>query len=300
MFSRFTTDPMSFDTTFWLFFAGLAASAAGGMLGMAGGIFVVPALTILFHLGMHTAVGASIVSVIACSCGSASDFLRGGLTNVRLAVVLETGTTLGALTGVLVAGVIPVQALNFLFAVVLLVSAWQMFVRREDPATAVAANARGLAATLGLNTTYRDARLGRDVPYQVHRVPVGLLLMYVAGLISALLGIGSGILKIPAMDNALRLPIKVSTATSNFMIGVTAAASACAYFVRGQIDAAVAGPVALGSVVGAILGARVLMMVPSAHLRFLFLTVLVVVACQMLLQGLDIHPLDQLSSHVVR
>ncbi|WP_118179859.1 sulfite exporter TauE/SafE family protein [Paraburkholderia phosphatilytica] len=289
---------MNFDITFWLFCVGLGASAVGGMLGMASGLFIVPALTTLFHFGMHTAIGASIVSVIACSCGGAAGFLRGGLTNVRLAVVLETGTTLGALTGVLVAGVIPVAALDFLFAAVLLISAWQMFVRREDPVdTRSSPAARSLASALGLNASYPDARLRREISYEVHRVPAGLLLMYVAGLVSALLGIGSGILKIPAMDNALRLPIKVSTATSNFMIGVTAAASACAYFVRGEIVTAVAGPVALGSVVGAVLGAQVLMKVPAAQLRLLFLTVLVCVACQMSFQGLGIHPLDHLSGH---
>jgi uncharacterized membrane protein YfcA len=246
-----------------------------------------------FHIDMHAAIGTSIVSVIACSCGGAAAFLRGGLTNVRLAVVLEAGTTLGALTGVLLAGIVPVAALNFLFAGVLLVSAWQMFIRREDPALAPdAAPPGGLAAALDLHSSYPDARLRRDVAYRVQRVPAGLTLMYVAGLVSALLGIGSGILKIPAMDNALRLPIKVSTATSNFMIGVTAAASASAYFLRGEIVSTVAGPVALGSVLGAILGARVLMKVRSERLRLLFLSMLVIVAGQMVLQGIGVNLLE--------
>lgn len=284
---------MSFESTLWLFCAGLGASAAGGMLGMASGLFIVPILTMLFHIDMHAAIGTSIVSVIACSCGGAAAFLRGGLTNVRLAVVLETGTTLGALTGVLLAGIVPVAALNFLFAGVLLVSAWQMFLRREDPALSPdPAPAQGLAAALDLHSSYPDTRLRRDVPYQVKRVPAGLTLMYVAGLVSALLGIGSGILKIPAMDNALRLPIKVSTATSNFMIGVTAAASASAYFLRGEIVSAIAGPVALGSVLGAVLGARVLMKVRSERLRLLFLSMLVLVAGQMVLQGIGVNLLE--------
>ncbi|SAK55650.1 Sulfite exporter TauE/SafE [Caballeronia hypogeia] len=280
---------MSMESTFWLFCAGLGASAAGGMLGMASGLFIVPILTLFFHTGMHTAVGASIVSVIACSCGGAAAFLRGGLTNVRLAVVLETGTTLGALTGVLLAGIVPVAALDFLFAGVLVVSAWQMFVRREEAAGArPRAPAKGLATTLGLHASYPDTHLRREIPYEVRRVPAGLSLMYVAGLVSALLGIGSGILKIPAMDHALRLPIKVSTATSNFMIGVTAAASASAYFLRGEIVSAVAGPVALGSVIGAMAGARVLMKVRGERLRVLFLSMLLLVACQMALQGFGI------------
>ncbi|SAK64925.1 sulfite exporter TauE/SafE family protein [Caballeronia ptereochthonis] len=284
---------MSFEPTLWLFCAGLGASAAGGMLGMASGLFIVPILTMFFHLDMHAAIGTSIVSVIACSCGGAAAFLRGGLTNVRLAVVLETGTTLGALTGVLLAGIVPVAALDYLFAGVLLVSAWQMFVRREDPAlSSLPAPAKGLAAALDLHSSYPDSRLHREVAYEVRRVPAGLTLMYVAGLVSALLGIGSGILKIPAMDNALRLPIKVSTATSNFMIGVTAAASASAYFLRGEIVSAIAGPVALGSVLGAVLGARVLMKVRSERLRLLFLSMLVLVACQMVLQGMGVNLME--------
>lgn len=281
---------MSLQTTLWLFCAGLGASAAGGMLGMASGLFIVPILTMFFHVDMHAAIGTSIVSVIACSCGGAAAFLRGGLTNVRLALVLETGTTLGALCGVLLAGIVPVSALDFLFAGVLLVSAWQMFVRREDPVSATSLTpSHGLAAVLELHSSYPDHRLRRDVAYRVQRVPLGLTLMVVAGMVSALLGIGSGILKIPAMDNALRLPIKVSTATSNFMIGVTAAASGCAYFLRGEIVSALAAPVALGSVLGAVLGARVLMKVRSERLRVLFLSVLVIVAGQMVLQGMGIN-----------
>jgi uncharacterized protein len=282
---------MSFTITLWLFIAGLGSSALGGMLGMASGLFIVPMLVVLFHFDLHVAVGASIVSVIACSCGGAADFLRHGLTNVRLALVLETGTTLGALTGVLVAGLIPVAALDFLFAAVLLVSAWQMFLRRTEPVALATPAARGgLAAALELHSSYRDPRLNREVAYEVRRVPAGLSLMYVAGLVSALLGIGSGILKIPAMDHALRLPIKVSTATSNFMIGVTAAASAGAFFLRGEIVSAIAGPVALGSVIGAVIGARILMKVSNERLRLLFSSVLVLVACAMLLQGFGIDP----------
>jgi uncharacterized membrane protein YfcA len=142
---------------------------------------------------------------------------------------------------------------------------------------------------LRLDSTYPDRALGRDVAYQVRRVPVGLMLMYGAGLISALLGIGSGVLKIPAMDTALRLPIKVSSATSNFMIGVTAAASAGAYFMRGDIVPAVAGPVALGSVAGAAVGARLLQLVPNEKLRLLFVLILVGLSIQMLLRAVGVH-----------
>jgi uncharacterized protein len=144
---------------------------------------------------------------------------------------------------------------------------------------------------LRLRATYPDRALGRDVYYRVRRVPVGMLLMYGAGLISALLGIGSGVLKIPALDTALRLPIKVSSATSNFMIGVTAAASGVAYFARGDIDPAIAGPVALGSVIGSVLGARFLMAVSGDRLRVLFVIVIVALAAQMLQAAFQGHPM---------
>jgi uncharacterized membrane protein YfcA len=274
----------------WLFTVSLGASTLGGMLGMAGGIFIVPMLAIFGHVDIHTAIGASLVSVIACSCGSAAPFLRGGLTNIRLAVVLEVATTLGALSGVFLFGVVPVSCLFFLFAVILLLSAQQMMARRGDPVGASTSFVSGRwTAMLRLDSSYPDRELGEMTAYRVHRMPMGMMLMYGAGLISALLGIGSGVLKIPAMDTALRLPIKVSSATSNFMIGVTAAASAGAYFVRGDIVTAVAGPVALGSFVGAGLGARILMRVSNDRVRLLFVVVLVVLGAQMLLQAFGIH-----------
>ncbi|WP_084168981.1 sulfite exporter TauE/SafE family protein [Paraburkholderia acidipaludis] len=260
------------------------------MLGMASGLFIVPALTVFGHMNMHVAVGASLVSVIACSSGSAASYLRARLTNVRLAVLLESGTTLGALTGVLLAGVVPVRALDFLFAGIMLISAWQMFVQRVERSMASTDQAERVAsARLALGSSYPDPLTGREIRYSVGRVHWALSLMYVAGLVSALLGIGSGVLKIPAMDVALRLPIKVSTATSNFMIGVTAAASACAYFLRGEIVTSIAAPIALGSVAGAVLGARVLMKVSSQRLRHFFVAVLILVALQMFLQGCNLH-----------
>jgi uncharacterized membrane protein YfcA len=281
---------MDAQFSLWLFSVSLAASALGGMLGMASGIFIVPILTMFGHLEIHKAIGASIVSVIACSCGGAAPFLRSRLTNVRLAIVLEVATTLGALTGVLVAGVVPVSYLFFLFAGILFLSAQQMLAKRREPIqTGAAADACRWGAALNLHSSYPDHTLGRETAYKVQRVPMGMTLMYGAGLISALLGIGSGVLKIPAMDTALRLPIKVSSATSNFMIGVTAAASAGAYFMRGDIVTTLAGPVALGSMVGAVLGARILMRVSNEKLRILFVIVLVALGIQMLLTAVGVH-----------
>jgi len=264
-----------------LLLSSLGASALGGALGMASGIFIVPLLTVFFAMPLHAAVAASIVSVIACSCGSGASFLRGGLTNIRIAIVLEIATTLGAITGVVLGGQIPVSFLYALFSLILIVSAKQMLARRIE---SISQNPRGgrrdMATILRLHSVYPDQEQ-RDVFYYVQRVPLGLSFMYGAGVISALLGIGSGVLKIPAMDSALRLPIKVSSATSNFMIGVTAAASGVAYYIRGDIDPMVAGPVALGSVVGSLLGARLLMGLPADKLRLFFVVVLIALAIQM-------------------
>jgi uncharacterized protein len=246
----------------WLFAVALCTSMLGGVLGMASGIFIVPVLTMFGRIDMHTAVGASLISVIACSCASAAPFLK-GLTNIRLAILLETATTSGALCGVFLAGWIPTRYLFLLFALILLLSAQQMLARRKD----------------------------RDDSSSLQRLPLAMTLMYGAGLISALLGIGSGVLKIPAMDTALRLPIKVSSATSNFMIGVTAAAGAAAYFARGEIVTSVAAPVALGSVVGSALGARVLINVPAQRLRLMFIVILGLLAAQMLLAAFGINPI---------
>ena len=279
---------MAVGTILWLVGVSAGASALGGMLGMARGIFIVPILTMFAGIDIHAAIGASIVSVIACSCGGAAPFLRGGFTNIRLAIVLETATTFGALTGVLLSGIVPVPVLYGIFAAVLLLSARQMLGRRRDPAVVPRATGEG-GWRRQLDSSYPDHARGRDIAYRVERLPLGLGLMYGAGLISALLGIGSGVLKIPAMDTALRLPIKVSSATSNFMIGVTAAASAGAYFTRGDISPAIAGPVALGSVVGAILGARVLMAISGEAIRLLFVVVLVALAGQMLLSAFGVH-----------
>jgi hypothetical protein len=274
-----------FSFTTWLLGVSFAASAFGGMLGMASGVFLVPILLVFGGMASRAAIGASIVSVIACSCGSAAPFLKGRLTNIRLAIVLEIATTAGALCGFLISGVLSKAILYAVLAVVLFTSAYQMFVRRGVKAVASRNPARR-EWMRRLDSSYPDQKLGRDIPYRVERLGAGLVLMYMAGLLSALLGIGSGVLKIPAMDTALRLPLKVSSATSNFMIGVTAAASAAAYFMRGDIDPGIAGPVVVGSVAGSIAGARLLLFMPAEKLRLLFVIVLLALAVQMLFASL--------------
>jgi uncharacterized membrane protein YfcA len=261
---------MNASLALWLFAVALGTSMLGGLLGMASGIFIVPILTMFGGIDLHTAIGASLISVIACSCAGAAPFLKDKLTNIRLAILLETATTFGALCGVFLAGLIATKYLYVIFALILLLSAQQMAARRKESPRA----------------------LHQDTGYSVQRLPLGMTLMYGAGLISALLGIGSGVLKIPAMDTALRLPIKVSSATSNFMIGVTAAASAGAYFARGEILTPVAAPVALGSVVGAVLGARILMKLPNEKLRMMFVCILVILSVQMMLTAFGINLIE--------
>ena len=274
--------------TLWLLAVAAGTSLLGGMLGMASGIFIVPVLTTFGHIQIRQAIGASLISVIACSCGGAAPFIRNRLTNIRLAIVLEVATTLGALTGVLLAGQIPVAYLFYLFALILFLSGQQMFARRHEfQQTGTLAKRCRWASALKLHASYPDRVLGKKVDYEVQRLPVGLSLMYGAGLVSALLGIGSGVLKIPAMDTGMRLPIKASSATSNFMIGVTATASAAAYFMRGNIVTSIAAPVALGSFAGAVLGAHILMRISSRALRMFFVAVLLLLGIQMLLSGLQ-------------
>ncbi len=255
---------------------------------MAGGIFVVPLLTLFAGASFPTAVAVSLVSVIACSCASAPQFLSARLVNLRLAAVLELATVAGSVVGVLLVGSIAPGILYGLFAVVLLVSAAQML----RPRRSAQPLGSGWGERLRLASSAPDAG-GVDQRYHVGSLPIGLSLMFGAGTLSALLGIGSGVLKIPAMDAALRLPLKVSSATANLMIGVTATGTAAAYLILGKVDLVLAGPVVLGSVLGAVLGARAMVRVNGSVLRVAFVLVLAALAVPMGLTafGIEIGPL---------
>ena len=274
--------PLTF--TLVAFALSVGAGVLGSLLGLGGGIVVVPALTLLLHVDIRFAIGASIVSVIATSSGAAAAYVREGMTNLRVAMFLELGSTAGALSGAYLAGILPVRTLYLVFGVVMGYSALAMFRNRHRQLAAVVP-ADPLADRLRLHSSYTDDALGHEVEYRVTGSKLGLALMYVAGLTSGLLGIGSGALKVPAMDLAMRLPIKVSTATSNFMIGVTAAASAGVYFARGDVDPFVAGPVAMGVLIGALAGSRLLGRLRSSVIRTVFVVVLLWVSLQMLLKG---------------
>src|SRR3954451_5717475 len=278
-----------------VFAIALLAGFAGSLLGLGGGIIVVPALTLIFGVDIRLAIGASIISVIATSSGAAAAYVKENLANLRVAMFLEIGTTLGAISGAYLAGIVHTRFLFILFGLLLAWSAFAMLQKRpacpasarlqKRPAAHGAASASPLADRLRLHSSYFDEAIGQAVDYRVTRPLTGLGLMYLAGAASGLLGIGSGALKVPAMDLAMRLPMKVSTATSNFMIGVTAAASAGLYFVRGDIDPVLAAPVAAGVLFGATIGSRFLGRLESRVIRAVFVVVLVVVSVQMLVRG---------------
>jgi uncharacterized membrane protein YfcA len=262
----------------------LIAGFRGSLLGLGGGLIVVPALTLLLHVDIRLAIGASIVSVIATSSGAAAAYVRDRLANIRVAMFLELGTTLGAITGAYLAGILHARFLFILFGLILGYSAIAMIRgRKRGEEEAVPGP---WARVLRLRSSYFDDAVGEEIVYQPVRARIGLGLMYIAGTVSGLLGIGSGALKVPAMDLAMELPIKVSTATSNFMIGVTAAASAGVYFSRGQIDPFIAAPVAIGVLGGAFVGSQTLGRIGSRSVRIVFVVVLVVIALQMLIKGI--------------
>lgn len=261
------------------------AGLLGSLLGLGGGMIVVPALTLLLGIDIRLAIGASIISVIATSSGAAAAYVRDRLANLRVAMFLELGTTAGAITGAWVAGLLHPRWLFLLFGAILGYSALAMLRPRSRVAVQHHGETR-LARRLRLHSSYFDDARGREVVYEPTRPAFGLALMYIAGIVSGLLGIGSGALKVPAMDLAMELPIKVSAATSNFMIGVTAAASAGLYFSRGQIDPFVAAPVAVGVLLGAFTGSRFLSRISSRLLRVTFVAVLVFVSLQMLVRGI--------------
>ena len=259
------------------------AGLLGSLVGVGGGIIVVPALTLLLGVGIQKAIAASIVSVIATSSGAASSYVRERIANMRLGMVLEVSTVLGALTGALLAAAVPVRGLFLLFACILAYTAWSML-RRPSGQPADAGPDR-LADRLRLHGSYFDRSLGREVSYRVSRTKLGLAVGYLAGVASGLLGIGGGIIKVPVMNLAMGIPIKACTATSNFMIGVTAATGAAVYFMRGEVLPFVAAPVAVGVLLGARTGARLLGGMKSGAIRLIFVAVLVVSSAQMLVRG---------------
>lgn len=279
----------SYLTLVLIFMGAIAAGLLGSLVGLGGGVLIVPLLTLAFGFPIYFAIGASIISVIATSSGAAAAYVRDHLTNLRVGMFLELATTTGAICGAFVAGLLAPGILAVIFGVILLISAAPILFKLGEELPKGVKN-DSWANWLHLASSYPDQHLGREVSYEVTRTPLGMGMMYIAGLISGLLGIGSGTLKVLALDTIMRLPMKVSTTTSNFMIGVTAAASAGIYFSRGDIPPMIAAPVALGILIGALAGARLLLHLSNRTLRFIFLPVIVAAAVEMVLHGLGVGP----------
>jgi len=275
-----TLNILDFSTVAWV--GSIAAGFLGALTGLGGGIIVIPMLTLLLGVDIRYAAGAALISVIATSSGAASAYVRDGYSNLRVGMFLEMATTFGALVGASVAAYVSGSSIAVIFGVVLLASAYLSLHKRQDGGDAGGPDR--LATRLHMDSTY-PTPAGPEA-YHVHGVPLGFGLMFVAGALSGLLGIGSGALKVLAMDRAMRLPFKVSTTTSNFMIGVTAAASAGVYLGRGYIDPGLAMPVMLGVLVGSLAGARVLMRAESRALRWIFAAVIVALGVEMIYNGL--------------
>ena len=279
---------LEFTLLIWI--GSLAAGLLGALTGLGGGVVIVPLLALAFGVDMRYAVGASLVSVIATSSGAAAAYLREGYSNIRLGMFLELFTATGALVGGLAAFLLPEPVLAGLFAMLLLYTATSMLRRPADPPSpddAPAAPVSGLAVVTETPadasvTTAGDWRAALSGPgYRVHDLGLGVAGSLVAGVVSALLGIGGGIIKVPLMHLAMGVPLRAATATSNLMIGVTASASAIIYLLRGGIDPFVAGPTALGVFIGATVGSRTAQHVDVRILRILFVIVLLYTAAAM-------------------
>jgi len=268
--------------TLIVLFGAFLAGLLGSLTGLGGGVIIIPLLTLGLGVDIHYAIGASIISVIATSSGSAAAYVREGITNIRIGMFLEIATTASAIVGVVIASYIKADYIVVIFGFILLFSAIMMLKKKVDHSnnekTSLLANYFKLNGSYPIN--------GVQQPYAVHHVVGGFAMMFVAGVLSGLLGIGSGALKVIGMDNIMKIPFKVSTTTSNFMIGVTAAASALVYLHKGQIEPTIAMPVTIGVIAGATIGAKILIKTKTDKLKIVFAVVVTFLALQMIYKGL--------------
>ena len=268
------------------------AGFLGSLVGLGGGIIITPALTILFGIDIKYAIGASIIAVIATSSGSAIAFVKEHVSNMRVGMLLEVFTTAGGVVGALMAGIFSSKLLYIFFSLILLNSFYGML-KKTGLITKVKKEEEKVendkyADRYKLNSTYYDKATGKTVAYNVTNVPQGSLVMFGAGFASGLLGIGSGAFKVVALDSYMKLPIKVSTATSNFMMGVTATASALIYFFNGTINPAIAAPIAIGTLIGSRTGAKVMQRLDAKYIRYIFLPILLFTIVNMFLKGVGV------------
>ena len=265
----------------------IAAGFVGALFGLGGGVLIIPFLTLVEGVPVPLAVGASIVSVVATSSASAATYVQDRLTNLRLGMFLEIGTVAGAITGAFVALYLSASALFILFGLILLYATIIMIRARGIDFPANVKPDR-LSRILALGNQYEDHSLNRVVKYEVTRTPLAVFIGYAAGIVSGLLGVGGGIINVPTMNLVSKVPVKVASATSNFMIGVTAAASASVYLLRGDVHPLLAAPLIIGVAGGALLGTRVLKVTPPTRMKVAFGILLAAVSLLMILKGLNL------------
>ena len=269
---------------------GVIAGILGAILGIGGGIILTPVLTLAIGLDIKYAIGASIISVIATSSGATIAYLKDDMLNLRVAMFLEIATTVGSIIGALLTGVVPTGFLFILFGAFLLFSTYNMVQKlRGKAAESQKGTTDQWAKKLNLNGTYYDKANQAQVDYEVEKVPAGFAMMFGAGIASGLLGIGSGVFKVTAMDTIMKMPLKPSSATSNLMMGVTAAASATVYFFSGAILPNIAAPLALGILVGATVGSRIMQYLQPKWIRLIFIPILFYMGLQMVLKGFGVQ-----------
>ncbi len=263
---------------------GFVAGIFGSMVGLGGGVFIVPALTLFLGVPIHDAVAASLIAVVATSASGSITYLREGLVNLRLAVSIETALALGAITGGLVGALLDKGTLSAIFgAVMMAVSIYMGLRRKVSPRVSV--DGAGLGR---LGASYVDRELGHTVGYAVRRLPLGLFVGLVAGNVSGLLGVGGGFLTVPTLRLGMGVPMRAAAATSSFMLGVTACAGALVYLVRGAVDPVVTVPVVLGVTAGALVGSSLAARVKSSVLAVVLAVVLLALAVQMILAAVGV------------
>lgn len=270
--------------TISLLLISIMAGLLGSLTGLGGGVVLIPMLTLLFKVDIHYAIGTSLISVIATSSGAASAYVKEGISNIRLGMFLELATTFGAITGAFLATFISTSFIAILFGFILVFSSIVSLLKHEDHL--VTGEGSRLARVLKLRGSYPTGD-DQQRNYTVKNVVGGFAMMNIAGIISGLLGIGSGALKVIAMDHIMKVPFKVSTTTSNFMIGVTAAASAGIYLRRGYIDPGLSMPVVAGVLIGAFFGTRILFTAKTKTLKILFAIVILFLAIEMIYNGIQ-------------
>lgn len=266
-----------------LFFSATVAGLVGSLTGLGGGVVLIPLLTLVFKIDIHYAIGTSLISVIATSSGAAAAYVKEGITNIRLGMFLEMATTIGAIAGAVLATYVSTSLIAIIFGIILIISAIASFIQQEE--RIISEPGGKFSNKLKLNNSFPTANGTQH--YTVKNVAGGFFMMNVAGIISGLLGIGSGALKVIAMDKIMRIPFKVSTTTSNFMIGVTAAASAGIYLKRGYIDPGLSMPVVLGVLLGAFIGSKILSRAKTKTLKIFFAIIIFILAIEMIYNGFN-------------